>query len=132
MMGYTTRFTGEIAITPPIPWTSIKDSPFMSQAATSRPGKDVKFRIEASERETPDGTLHVRRAVALVSTWEDGARGYNIIEHVQEAIDAFPEHTFSGRIDAEGEQTGDLWRLKVIDGRATTFEPVAVWPEASE
>lgn len=131
-MGYTTRFMGEIAITPPIPWASIKGSPFMPEAAASRPGKDVKFRIESFERETPEGSLLVRRAIALVSTWEDEARGYNIVEHVQDAIEAFPEHTFSGRIDAEGEEAGDIWRLKVVDGKATRFEPTITWPEASE
>jgi hypothetical protein len=130
-MGYVTRFNGEITITPPIPWGQIKDSPFLPDAAKTG-GKDIMFRIDQVERDTDDGTLIVRSAVALVSTWDDEARGYNIVEHVQQVVDAHPGHEFGGRLDCYGEETGDLWRLEVRGRRAVRVEPRIVWPDGSE
>lgn len=133
-MGYTTKFVGEIYIEPPLAWADIKDSPFLPENAKRRGelGRDLKFRIETSERDTDEGTLTVRRAVSLVSTWEDDARGYSIVSHLQEVVDAFPTRGYHGRFDAEGEESADIWRLKVVDRKAVKFEPVIVWPEASE
>jgi len=89
------------------------------------------FVIEEEPRDTAEGTLIARQATALESTWEGEVRGYNFLEHVQEAVNAFPGHAFSGRIDCEGEENTDMWRLKVVDGVATRFDPEVVWPEAS-
>lgn len=133
-MSYTTRFTGEIRIEPPLAWSDIKDSPFLPANARRRgsEGRDLMFRIESDERETGEGVLTVRRAVALVSTWDDEARGYDIVAHLQEVVDAHPTRTYHGRIDAEGTESADIWRLKVVARRATRFEPEIAWPEASE
>lgn len=67
-----------------------------------------------------------------MSTWEDEARGYNIVDHVQEVINAHPDHEFSGRLDCSGEESGDLWRLEVHDRRAVRVQPRIVWPDGSE
>lgn len=131
-MGYITSFDGELTIEPPIPWGEIKDSPFLPSNARERGGRDVMFRIEQHDRETPEGTLTVRRAVALVSTWEEEAHGYDIVQHVQEAVDAYPGHEFLGRMDCEGERNGDMWRLKVVNRVATRIDAVITWPEGSE
>lgn len=130
-MGYVTSFRGEIAITPPIQWGQIKNSPFLPDNAKSN-DKDVMFHVEQVERETDDGTLSVRSAVGLVTTWEDGARGYNIVAHVQEAINSYPGHEFTGRLNCYGEESGDLWRLEVHGRRAVKVEPRIVWPDGSE
>jgi uncharacterized protein DUF6205 len=127
-MGYVTRFTGEIVIVPPIPWGKIQNSPFLPDSAKARDGRDLKFRIQEEAVDTDEGRLYRRSAVALVSTWDDDARGYDIVEHLQEAVDAFPAHEFSGRLDCEGEETGDLWRLEVHDRRAVKVRPRIVWP----
>ncbi|MFG1846873.1 DUF6205 family protein [Micromonospora carbonacea] len=131
-MGYITRFTGEIAITPPIHWGDIKDSPFLPDNARNRDGRDVMFRIAEAERDTLEGTLIARSAVALAPTWEDEMRGYDIVEHVQQVVDAHPGHEFTGRLDCEGEEAGDLWRLEVHDRRAVKVTPRIVWPDGSE
>lgn len=133
-MSYHTRFTGEIIIDPQLTWAQIKDSPFLPENARvgGGRGRDLMFNVVTAERDTDDGTLTVRVAVGLVSTWEGEARGYDIEAHLQEAVDAFPGHQFLGRIDAEGERSADIWRLKVVDGRATRFDPAIVWPEESE
>lgn len=134
-MGYNTRFTGEITIDPPLLWVDVKDSPFLranARRSGSSNGRDLMFDIETTERDTDEGVLTVRRARALVSTWEDDARGYEIVKHLQEVVDTFPTRTYGGRIDAEGEESADIWRLKVVNGRAVRFEPEIVWPKESE
>ena len=133
-MGYNTRFTGEIMIDPQLTWAQIKDSPFLPENARTRGGKgrDLMFNVVTAERDTDDGILTVHVAVGLVSTWEDEARGYDIEAHLQEVVDTFRGHRFLGRIDAEGEQPADIWRLKVVNGRAVRVDPVITWPTESE
>lgn len=130
-MGYVTKFQGEIAIVPPIPWGDIKDSPFLPERARTN-DRDLKFRIAEEAVDTAEGRLYRRSAVALVSTWDDEARGYNIVEHLQEAVDAFPGHEFTGRLDCAGQETGDLWRLEVHDRHAAQVRPRIVWPNGDE
>lgn len=131
-MGYSVSITGEIDINPPIGWGRIKDSPFLPEKARGRDGRDVNFRIEEDTRDTDEGTLIAREAVALVTTWTDEARARHLVEHVQEAIDAHPGHEFTGRFDCAGERPGDLWRVEIHDRRAVRVEPRIVWPDGSE
>lgn len=132
-MGYTTRFHGQIDIEPPIPWGQIRDCPFLPEISRGYgSGRDLMFVVEETERDTDDGTVIVRSAVAVVSTWEDEARGYHMVEHLQELVDTFPEHDFVGRLDCEGADPGDLWRLTVKDGRAVRVDPRIVWPDDEE
>jgi|SRR5579859_805956 len=132
-MGYRTNFNGEIAIVPPIPWGQIQGSPFLpDKARDHRAGRDLKFRILEEAVDTAEGRLYRRSAVALVSTWDDDARGYSIVEHLQEAVNAYPAHEFIGRLDCEGEEAGDLWRLEVHDRVATKVTPRIVWPDGSD
>lgn len=133
-MGYETILTGEIEIVPPIPWKHVRESFFLPENARrgGKLDKHVMFRVEQREVETDEGTLVSKRAVALVPTHSSYAG--NIVAHVQEVVNAFPEHEFRGRIDARGEdtETPDVWRLKVVNRVATKFEPKLVWPEESE
>lgn len=130
-MGYITRFTGELTITPPLTWAEIRDSPFSPDRFEDN-RLDVKVRVEESEADTDDGLVIRRPGVALVPAYDDEMRGYDIVEHVQRFIDTYPQHTLSGRFDCEGEETGDLWRLEVHDGRAVKVTPRIVWPYGSE
>lgn len=131
-MGYVTNFSGEIRIEPPIPWGQIKDSPFLPDNARERNGRDLMFVVSEVQRDTDEGTVIARSAVALVSTWEDEARGYDIVEHLQEVVTAYPGHEFVGRLDCEGERAGDLWRLEVHDRRAVKVTPRIIWPDGIE
>lgn len=137
-MGYETNLTGEIEITPHIPWKYVRESVFLPENAVKGVRlnqRDVMFRIAEHIEDTDDGTLIWKSAVALVPTHRNYAG--SITKHVQEVVDAFPEYDFSeGRIDAEGEGDGsgepDVWRLKVVDRVATEFRPKLIWPEESE
>lgn len=144
-MSYETNVTGEITIDPPIPWGAIRDSAFVPHRARgdaeiqdrkerAKLMRDVCFKLERLEVDVEDGKLTRIRAVALVPTHSNyaGDSGKVIERHVQEVIDAFPDRTFSGRINGEGEENGDMWRVKVVAGRAIRFFPQVVWPEESE
>lgn len=136
-MGYCTRFFGEIRIDPPISWSRIKDSPFARKGSNGWWERDLKFHIVEETTDVSDergeGTLIRREAVAIVTSEEDDSRGYNIVEHLQQVVTAYGEgRTFTGRLYAEGEEAGDLWRLEVHDGRAVRVEPRIVWPDGSE
>lgn len=131
-MGYRTRYNGEIAISPPIPWGLVKDSVFANQGYdTPRSDeRDVKFRITEETVETDEGTLIRRQAVAIVPSREDEPRDNGTEHHVQEIIGQFGDaRTFTGRIDAEGEEAGDIWRVEIRDGQAVRVGVRLVWPE---
>lgn len=128
-MGYYTRFDGKISIDPPLTWREVKDSPYLPEAAERSGTADVKFDVQVSIEETDDGTI-TRRWVDGVLPLTDGQyKGYHIIEAIEKIIKAYPEHTFSGRFDCEGEDQGDIWRLVVRNGRVERVEPKIVWPD---
>lgn len=131
-MSYNTQFVGEITIRPPLLWAEIQDSPFLPEKAQGRDGRDLMFRINEDTVDTREGTLIRRSAVAVGTTWEDEARGYDIVPHLQELLDAHPGHEFVGRLDCYGEDTGDLWRLEVHDRKAVKVVPRIIWPDGSE
>jgi hypothetical protein len=123
-MGYNTSVTGEIDIEPPLTWAEFKNSPFADGDEL-----DVKLRIETETVDTDDGPLMRKTASALIPSWEDSYKAYHLAEHVQRAIDVFPGHTFTGRLDCEGEENTDLWRVIIRDGRAKEIRPQIVWPD---
>ena len=130
-MGYITYAHGEIAIEPPLAYPEVHGSPFLPEVAEHEE-RDVMFRIETQAVETADGTLSRIWAMAIVQTWEDEPRNYNIIEHLQELVDRHGQgRDFVGQFDMEGEDAGDIWRLKIVNGKATRIDPVITWPEAS-
>lgn len=127
-MGYYTRYDGEISIDPPLTWAEIRNSAW-APGGNSR--WNVKLAITEEAIDTDEGPLTRRTSAGLVPLVEDGYKG-DIVAHVQAAIDAFPGHAFSGRFDCEGEDSGDIWRLVVRNGRAEKVKPRIVWPDEDE
>jgi hypothetical protein len=125
-MGYTTHVTGEFAITPPLTWNEFKDSPFASDDWRD---SDLKLRIDEQTVNTDDGPLLRRTASALVMREIDEYNSRGLMAQVQKAADSFPGHTFTGRLECEGEENTDLWRVVIRDGRAVKVEPRIVWPD---
>ncbi|MFC7817567.1 DUF6205 family protein [Streptomyces sp. NPDC057367] len=128
-MGYYTNVTGEIRIEPPLTWSEIRDNPTLPETAGGRSEYDVRLRIDEETVDTDDGQLTRKTCSALVPAWDDSFKAYHLVEHVQEMIDAFPGHSFTGRLDCEGEESGDLWRVVIRDGRAVKVTPSIVWPD---
>ncbi len=128
-MGYYTTVTGELRIEPPLTWGEIKDNPFLPDTPAGLAEYDVRLRIDEETVDTADGQLTRKTCAAIEPRWDDSFKAYHLVEHVQTLIDAFPDRTFTGRLECEGEDTGDLWRVIVRDGRAVKIEPRIVWPD---
>lgn len=128
-MGYTTYVTGEFAITPPLTWNEFKDSPFAPHNAKSRYEPSLILRVNEDSVDTDEGPLLRRTATALVMRQIDEYRERGLVAEVQSAIDAFPGHSWSGRLECEGEENTDMWRVIVRNGRAVRVEPRIVWPD---
>lgn len=127
-MGYVTHVTGEFSISPPLTWTEIKDTAY-APGATVVELPDLELRIDEVSAETGEGTLIRRSAAALVMRKIDEYRERNLVEQVQDAVDSFPGHRWSGRLDCEGEENTDMWRVVIRDGKAQRVEPRIVWPD---
>ena len=131
-MGYYTHVTGRIEIDPPIPWGAFKDSPFQRTFVDvdTRPFLDVAFEVDETETYTAEGLVLVRRAVAVVPVLEDSYKAYYIVENLQALVDDYPEHRFVGCLEGEGEEQGDVWRLRVNDDHEVEkIKPEIVWPD---
>ena len=130
-MGYTTRVTGEFVIEPPLTWNEIKASPFepVGRGKYGAMDIDLDLRVEETSVDTEEGTLVRRTAPALVMRQIDEYRARSLVEQVQRCLDLFPGHTFTGRLECEGEENTDLWRVVVRGGRAVKVTPRIVWPD---
>jgi hypothetical protein len=131
-MGYYTAVRGQIDITPPIPWGRVRGCAFLPKKFGGDDLKEVELVVSEEQQDTDDGTLIVRAADAVVARYEGDARNYNVVAHMQELIDQFPSHEFTGRFDCEGEETGDLWRLEIHSRKAVKVQPRIVWPDGTE
>jgi len=130
-MGYYTSFDGEFVINPPLTWGEVRSSGF-SPDAFEKNELEVKIRVGEQVVDDDEGTRITRTGVALVPAHDDEMRGYNIVEHVQLFIDEHLGHELIGRLDCRGEETGDLWRLEIQNGRAVQVRPRIVWPDGTE
>jgi hypothetical protein len=130
-MGYSTNYTGRITISPPLAWVEFKDSPFHPDRAWDA-GSELKFEVVEETVDTDEGQLTRRQATAVVPLTDDSYKGYDIVEHLQRIVDAFPGREFGGYIRADGEETGDIWQLSVVDGRAVQIRPRITWPDGTE
>jgi hypothetical protein len=128
-MGYTTHVTGEFTIEPPLTWYEIKDSPFSPFPPAGDDRIELVLRVDEEVVETGDGPLMRRTAAALVMSEIDEYRAHGLLEVVQRAVDSFPSHTFTGRLDCEGAESADIWRVVIRDGRAVKVKPRIVWPD---
>ncbi|MFI1165576.1 DUF6205 family protein [Streptomyces sp. NPDC020801] len=86
------------------------------------------LRVSETSVDTDKGPLLRRTATALVMREIDEYRERGLVEQVQRCIDLFPGHAFTGRLECEGEENTDIWRVVVRDGRALRIEPRIVWP----
>lgn len=131
-MGYTTRVTGEFTITPPLTWPEFRDSRFAPHNAKSRYEPSLLLRVTEDTVDTDEGQMVRRTATALVMRPIEEYRAHGLLDEVQEAIDAFPGHEWSGRLDCAGEENLDAWRVLIRDGRAVRIDPEIVWPDGSD
>ena len=128
-MGYTTHVTGAFAIEPPLTWNEFKDSEFAPHNVQGSWEQSLILCVDEETVDTDDGPLLRRTAKSLAMREIDEYRERGLVAEAQRAIDSFPGHTFTGRLECEGEENTDIWRVVVRDGRAVRVEPRIVWPD---
>ncbi|MFK0018248.1 DUF6205 family protein [Streptomyces sp. NPDC090798] len=128
-MSYTTHVRGEFAIEPPLAWSEFNESKFAPENVANSYTPSLILRVSEERVDTEDGVFFRRTATALVMREIDEYRERGLVEEVQAAVDSFPGHAFTGRLECEGEENTDLWRVVVRDGRAVRVEPRIVWPD---
>lgn len=131
LMGYNARYTGQIEIDPPLPWPLIKDSQALPGDLGWPAGRsDVKLVLDVSHSDTEDGVLTKKVAVAIEAASDDSFKGYDMEQHIQKIVNLAPDRTYTGYIEAMGED-GAQWRIAVVNGVAKTFTPEVLWPEGA-
>ncbi len=133
-MGYQTTFHGSVSVEPPLNEAEIsylKDFSYTDHRFESNvPGYWCQW------VPTTDGTA---------IKWDDGEKFYDSVEWMEYIIENFlmPDgyaqgepalegftfnHVVNGIINAEGEESGDIWRLVVRNNKVTRQEPMIMWP----
>lgn len=133
-MGYSTSYKGKLVVNPDLPISAL---PRLKRIL----GGDVRdFPDLAKHRGTwrdADGNAnsywyHVDLVLDdddMSLEWDDDTEKSFICGDMIHAIVAymreeFPNFTLNGVLDAFGEEPGDVWQLKVVDGIATHCDPV--------
>lgn len=130
-MGYNSRVSGEIVIDPPLTWSEYKESPYLTPGSPNWPC--VILRQHEDPRDAEGGVMLVRWADAIVPATDESGRMYGIEEQVRKIVAAYREgHTFSGYLEIDGENQGDLWRLVIKDGTVIRFDAKFVWPDGAD
>lgn len=122
-MGYNTKMHGQFTVTPPIPWIDYRDKPFDPTSIENGEYRCVQFVIEAVE---VNGALMPAVTGLKVAHYGDGSP--DVEAEFRELFALYPNHSFNGVLQAQGEEVGDLWRLEVngrtmIHSDAVTSDP---------
>jgi len=129
-MGYTSTIEGEFAIEPPLTYSEMQQLNFLTKSQARSIGASICVHVDKREVETQEGILTKTEGVAIGDAWGgEAVKRYDIVNEIQSIINAFPGHEFSGCIEGFGEETGDLWRLYVVDRKVKRVEPQIVWPK---
>lgn len=133
-MGYTSRYSGDIRIDPPLTWAEIRDSPHLPSGARCA-HTCVRLILEETVQDTDEGVLTKRSAVGI-EVCSEAHNHYRVLDEVN-AIVSQHEANYSGYLEARGED-GDQWRISVVDRgdidgvHVERFEPVITWPVEAE
>lgn len=131
-MGYDSRLHGKLTIEPPLTWAEIKDSPHLGDERARGNHKAVCLVERTEEVETDEGTLTRRYADSVVFAWDYPVKLYDIVEEVEDLVDAHPGHEFGGELRGTGSDFGDIWLLRVTADRSVErILPTITWPDGS-
>jgi hypothetical protein len=123
-----TNVSGEFIIEPPLTWAEYRGNEFAPHNLYSY-HPDLVLRVDEKEVDTEEGTLTRRTATALEVRELYPYNPRNLLEYVQRAVDAFPGHTFTGRLDCEGDEAGDPLRIVIRNGKAIRVDVKLIWPD---
>lgn len=137
-MGYITHLSGELTIQPPVTHGELRDQrSWLSFKQDDWSYRSLRLDTTEREVETDDGKLLSRTSSSVgVFDLGDGRHGPDdVTTDIAALVNAFPDHVFTGRIDYEGEENGDLARIIVDFDVEHTAHSVRIvrpeirWPE---
>lgn len=122
-MSYTTRIEVEISIDPPLTHAELKTVVFAPPLCPF---------VQTREEETDAGRL-VSSFCEALDNGDDGEFGSSVTfasteQVVRDLLNAFRDHSFTGQIDAAGEEPGDLWRIIVRGSGIMAERAMIVYP----
>lgn len=127
-MGYTSTAEGHFDIVPPLTITELRKHPDFR-------GTQDRQAIVVTEEETvqtDDGDLIRKAGVRVEPAFlDEDVKRYDLQEHLQEIVTAYPGHEFPGHIKVLGED-GDRWGYHVVNGQVVEVCPVVRWPWGEE
>jgi hypothetical protein len=112
-MGYESRLSGEITISPPLPYHLFEESRFYPESRAFKADRpDLALYVSFSEERTERGRLTIVEAVGIVAADDGGLwKHYKIEEDLQAILDLVPlGRTVEGFIQFAGSEAHDLVR----------------------
>jgi hypothetical protein len=139
-VGYYTRLSGGFNIEPPITYGEFIAAGYNEEDLVT-PKKDLDllgghgelfFTIQRTRQKTTVG-YKVDVTCSRVDAYEDQMKCYGLSDSVKRLVVDFGRtHTFSGTVNAFGEEDGDIWRIKaLVNGEMIEEHPKLVWPDGS-
>jgi hypothetical protein len=132
-MGYISDVSGEIYINEDVKVKHLQNL-ITSKLAKTLAGKMpldhcVFVDYEQNFEEVEDFTI-VRFTASEIKPTDSSMKAYGIVAEVQKIVDILGDgYTYSGYIELNGEEPGDLWRIYIRQGKAVEVQPKIVWPE---
>lgn len=125
-MGYTTEFEGVLKFKSPL---TAEQELFLREML---PGPDECYEDTSDHPDwiKPKGyngylQLEIANDKSGIE-WDNNEKFYNAVEAVNTVIltmqSKFPNFGLEGHLLAQGEEIGDVWYLKIIDGKAEKIE----------
>lgn len=130
-MGYYSRVTGEIAVTPPILVRDMPGNPFTDARATGMP---VQFRVTETATDVDEGTLIRREITAIVPATDTPYKASGLDKHLPQAVELIRDtgSTCKGELVRSGEDQGDIERYIVSDAGVRAEKARLAWPDGTE
>lgn len=126
-MGYYSRMKGSIQIDPPLNYQELKNNGQVIDGL-----RDVGIVVDKEKKPTPEGLLTVFNGTHIVPRSDDSGKVYDIQEEIPLLVDMFKDdHVFNGSIRVEGEEAGDIWRMRVKDNEIFCEKAKLLWPDGA-
>lgn len=136
-MGYETYYTGEARIT-----GGILSEDTLAQEGWLEAGAEEDFFIITTDGD-PDDVQVVNGELTVVAgtqfqnvtmRYEERIKGYNFDERVQMLLDKVLEvgGEIHGHFRGDGEEDGDIWRIRFTGTDKVSERPKLVWPNGDE
>ena len=125
-MGYGAIAEGQIAIVPPLSAEELRKHPEFTEDNQRR---DAVIVVTKEVIPVADGDLTKKQGITVgVTDPDESFSRYHFTENLQEIVDAYPDHEFTGRIVWTGED-GGIWATVVRNRIVKEIYPIITWPE---